>query len=175
MQKKLTNVPTLETTGLVVKENGLLKNQFGVFAKKSFPKKHKLFLVKGPIKPKPSIYTLSVGLDQHVDPRKENGSLDFGHYLNHSCDPNIIVKVINGQNEIPYIKLIARRDIKKGEELTFDYASLEYVTVVKSICKCNAKNCRRAIYGFRDLPESIAKKYKKEGMIPKHLLDIKVS
>ena len=172
MQKKVINEKSLETNELIVKENSLLSGQFGVFSKKPFPKGQKLFLVKGPIKSKPSIYTLSAGLDKHVDPRKEDGSLDFGHYLNHSCDPNAVVKVVSGKNRNPYIKLLARRNIKKGEELTFDYASLEYSTVINCACKCSAKKCRGVVYGFKDLPESVVQKYKKEGMIAKHLLDL---
>ncbi len=167
------NSISLETNTLIVKQNGLIKDQFGVFAKKHFKKNQKLLLVTGPIKSKPSIYTLSVGLDKHIDPRRENGAPDFGHYLNHSCNPNAVVKVIDKNIKIPYLKLIARKNIKKGDEITFDYASLEYATVVNSACRCRARNCRGIISGFRDLPKDIVRKYEKEGILPKHLLDLK--
>lgn len=37
--------------------------------------------------------------------------------INHSCDPNTYVKTINGVRRV-----LAMRGIKKGEEITFDYA-----------------------------------------------------
>jgi len=172
---KSNHTTLLKTNKLVVKKNGFLKNQLGVFTKKTFKKNQELFFVKGPIKSKPSIYSFSLNLDEHIEPKKINGNFDFGHYINHSCNPNAIVKVINRHNKTPYIKVIARKNIKKDEELTLDYASFEYVTVTNSICKCNAKNCRGIIYGFRDLPENIARKYKKDDMISKYLLNIKIN
>lgn len=163
----------LETEELVVKNTGSLEGQFGVFTKKSFKKNQEIFLIKGPIKNKPSIYSFSVDLNRHIEPLKENGDFDFGHYLNHSCNPNTIIRVIDENNQIPYLKVIARRNIKKSEELNFDYATLEYSTVTNSSCKCNEKNCRGTIHGFKDLPENLVEEYKKENMIPKYLLDIK--
>jgi SET domain-containing protein len=169
-----TSAKTLpKTRNLVVKKSSFLEDQLGVFAKKPFKKNKKLFLVKGPINPKPSIYSFSIGLNQHIEPKNDKGDFDFGHYTNHSCDPNTVIRIINKKGTTPYIKVIARKNIKKGEELTFDYASLEYVTLANSICKCHTKNCRGIIHGFKELPSDIAKKYEKEGMIPQYLLDIK--
>ena len=174
MKKNKTQVKELpETKELVVKGGSFLENQLGVFTKKTFKKNQELFLVKGPINSKPSIYSFSLDLNQHIEPKNEKGDFDFGHYTNHSCNPNTIIKIASDNNKIPYIKVIARRNIKLNEELTFDYASLEYATVANSICKCCAKNCRGVIHGFKDLPKNIAKKYEKEGMIPKYLLHIK--
>lgn len=169
-KEELHDISSLITNELFVKKNNILENQFGVFAKKDFKKNEEIFLIKGPIKPKPSLYSFSAGLNEHIEPMKENGALDFGHYLNHSCNPNILVIISREQNNTPYIKVVARRDIKKDEELVFDYATLEYITVTNSICKCNSENCRGIICGFRDLPEDIAKKYQEEGMIAQYLL-----
>ncbi len=162
-----------ETEILIVKKSDCLRDQLGVFTKEAFKKNQILFLVKGPIKSKPSIYSFSINLNKHIEPKIESGDFDFGHYMNHSCNPNAKVKIIDKADKIPYIEVLARRNIKKNEELTFDYASLEYATVANSICKCNAKNCRRTIHGFKDLPKSIVKKYQKEDMISKYLLSIK--
>jgi len=60
-----------------------------------------------------------------------------GRYVNHSCDSNTYVK-----DE----KDIAKRDIKKGEEITSDY-SLEGVAEMNFKCNCGSKNCRKIIYG----------------------------
>lgn len=172
-KNKISTAVFPETNELIVKKGDVFGNQLGVFTKKIFKKNQKIFLVKGQIKSKPSIYSFSISLYKHIEPRKENGIFDFGHYMNHSCNPNTIVRIIHKPKKIPYIKVIARKNIKKDEELTFDYATLEYATVANSMCKCNAKNCRGIIHGFRDLPESIARKYKNEGIVSKYLLEIK--
>ncbi len=163
-----------ETDEFIVKKSGFLENQFGVFTKKAFKKNQRLFFVKGPVKSKPSIYSFSAGLNEHIEPQNEDGDFDFGHYTNHSCNPNTIVKIVRSSN-VPYIKIIARKNIKKGEELTFDYASLEYDTVAHSVCRCNAKNCRGIMHGFKDLPKKVSKKYESEGMIPKYLLKMRTN
>ena len=65
--------------------------------------------------------------------------LDDGERFNHSCDPNAGVK---GQ-----IILVARRDIKKGEEICFDYDTTETCDEGSFKCKCGAKNCREVVDG----------------------------
>jgi len=56
--------------------------------------------------------------------------------FNHSCDPNV------GYSNS--ITLVAIRNIKRGEELVFDYATSE--TFFESFkCNCSSKNCRRII------------------------------
>src|SRR5208337_4764476 len=63
-------------------------------------------------------------------------------FFNHSCDPNAGFK---GQ-----IFLVAMRDIKMGEEVTFDYAmvvseSIGSTTTFEMECRCGARNCRKLI------------------------------
>ena len=64
-------------------------------------------------------------------------------YMNHSCEAN--AGVINHR------KLVARRNIKKGEEITVDYSAydIESLTGGKKRlfmeCKCGSKNCRKII------------------------------
>jgi len=169
-REKTSDITLLETDSIVVKESTFLEKQFGVIAKHKFKKDSTIFSVKGQILPEPTKYSFSVDLNKHIDPVKEDGSLDFGHYLNHSCEPNTLIKVVNKTAERPFIEIVARRDIKSGEELTFDYASLEYETVSRVNCKCRTAVCRGTVHGFKDLPNNIVEKYKKEKMIPTHLL-----
>lgn len=49
-------------------------------------------------------------------------------YINHSCTPNCLVE--------GYLKIVAARDIRCGEELTIDYGSL---TLVKEKKRCNCR------------------------------------
>ena len=163
----------LETDSLVVKGSKILERQLGVITKRKFKKGSLLFSVKGPVLSQPTKYSFSVDLNKHIDPLQKDENFDFGHYLNHSCEPNTIIRVIDKAGSIPFIEILARRDIKSGEELTSDYASLEYETVAHVDCRCRTDSCRGKIHGFKDLPGHIAKKYKKEGMIPAHLLSTK--
>ena len=163
----------MENDLLVVGDSTFLKGQLGVIVKRNFRKGDLLFSVKGPVLSQPTKYSFSIDLDKHIDPVKDDGRFDFGHYLNHSCNPNTFIQVVGRSSDLPYIKIVARRDINSGEELAFDYASLEYDTVAKTDCKCSATECRGIIYGFKNLPKRVVKKYKKEKMIPAYLLNIK--
>lgn len=60
-------------------------------------------------------------------------------FVNHSCDPNA---GFNGQ-----IFMVAMRDIKKDEEIVYDYAMLMHAnkrsnSYFKMKCKCGSKMCR---------------------------------
>jgi SET domain-containing protein len=59
-------------------------------------------------------------------------------YINHSCDPNLITRIVKGH--IIYMSL---RDIKPGEELTVDYRFDKKVERVE--CKCGTPKCRGTI------------------------------
>lgn len=56
-------------------------------------------------------------------------------FFNHSCDPNCEYSFIDG-----HIWIVASRNIKKGEELTYNYG-FDYDDYEKYPCKCGAKNC----------------------------------
>ena len=56
--------------------------------------------------------------------------------INHSCDPNCETDIIGGK-----IYIIALRDIKKGEELSYDYGFEFDRDYRDHPCRCRAKNC----------------------------------
>lgn len=59
-------------------------------------------------------------------------------YINHSCDPNLISRILKG-----HIIYFSKRDIRKGEELTVDYHFSPDVEKVS--CGCGASVCRGTI------------------------------
>jgi uncharacterized protein len=59
--------------------------------------------------------------------------------FNHSCEPNL---GFFGQ-----IGLVAMRDIKAGEELTFDYAMSDGGPYDEFECFCGSRDCRKKITG----------------------------
>jgi SET domain-containing protein len=59
-------------------------------------------------------------------------------YINHSCDPNLVARIIRG-----HILYMSLRDIKPGEELTVDYHFEKNVERVP--CRCGSAKCRGTI------------------------------
>ena len=58
-------------------------------------------------------------------------------YINHSCNPNCEVDIINNEIWISSIK-----NIKKGDELFYDYGySFDKDDFKDHLCKCGSKNC----------------------------------
>ena len=73
-------------------------------------------------------------------------------YINHSCNPNCEVDII--ENEIWIISI---RRLKKGEELNYDYGyPFDKDDYIDHVCKCESKNCIGYIISQDDWP-----KYKK--------------
>ncbi len=62
-----------------------------------------------------------------------------GDSINHSCDPNLGLVAAN--------RLVARRDIAVGEELTYDYATSDSVPYDEFDCACASPTCRGTVRG----------------------------
>jgi hypothetical protein len=71
-------------------------------------------------------------------------------FLNHSCEPNI---GIQGQ-----IVFVAMRPVRKGEELTIDYAMFGG-NAKPMTCRCGAPACRRLITAQDWRRKDLQKKY----------------
>jgi uncharacterized protein len=78
--------------------------------------------------------------------------------INHSCDPNTFAEtdMATGVRH-----LVARRDIRDGEELTWDYAvNIWEEWVAPGPCSCGSRNCRKMIQGnFFTLPREDQRRY----------------
>jgi len=93
------------------------------------------------------------------------------HFINHSCDPNLSifnVYINNLDPNMPQLCLFARRDIKKGEQISFDYCQstgassegeavpatpskraqgdLEAGDEGRPECRCGSSNCRKVLF-----------------------------
>lgn len=94
-------------------------------------------------------------------------------YINHSCEPNVYVK----HETIARSKYFAMRDIKKGEEFTYDFGVNAMDQIDKELshedCHCGSKNCRKILSTcftkqpienqrkyIKYLPPSIKRKYR---------------
>lgn len=95
---------------------------------------------------KATYQTIQVGPNSHIE---ELGVLA---YLNHSCQPNTIVNVVE-------LTVVAARDITAGEELTFFYPSTEWEMDRPFICLCGAPQCVRLVAGAKYLSVDTLSRY----------------
>lgn len=65
-------------------------------------------------------------------------------YLNHACEPNAVV--------IERVRIVAKRSIAPGEEITIDYASTEEDPEWHMPCSCGSAHCRRVVRGEATFP-----------------------
>ncbi|HIH52166.1 MAG TPA: SET domain-containing protein [Nanoarchaeota archaeon] len=94
-------------------------------------------------------------------------------FINHSCSPN------SGIREVSI--LVAIKDIKKEEEITYDYSTTEWSDRTiwgidwqeKWIMKCNCKsdNCRKEVKEFFLLPDELKKDYSAKKILPSFILE----
>ena len=87
----------------------------------------------------PDGYSIQLTADLHLAPE---GS-PWG-FVNHSCDPNLVV-------DFGRWRLVARRQIHSGEELTWNYLTTEWELQSPFDCNCGAPSCVRRVRGFRYL------------------------
>ncbi|OHD64579.1 MAG: hypothetical protein A2176_08815 [Spirochaetes bacterium RBG_13_51_14] len=80
--------------------------------------------------------------------------------INHSCDPNCGLVYRDG-----IVKLIAIREIVKGEELSFDYSTTMDEDCWEMECLCGGHNCRKVVRDFKYLPPDVQKKYIALGVV----------
>lgn len=67
-------------------------------------------------------------------------------FVNHSCDGNCETDQINGS-----IWIIAARDIKAGEELTYDYNLYDADPGEEAPCYCGTKECRGTMFSEKEI------------------------
>ncbi len=81
--------------------------------------------------------------------------------INHSCDPN---SGFRGTSE-----LFAIRDIKEGEEITYDYSTTVGAEEDWHMeCKCGSDICRKRIGNVFTLPDQTMRKYLELNCLPNH-------
>lgn len=145
---------------LEIKERQIT-NDLGVFAKGNIKRGEILTIYGGYIMTKSQFKHLPRTL-QHF-PYHVSDELLFGpvHHkqvslsecYNHSCNPNAGFR--------DHLTLVAMRDIRAGEQVTFDYAICMTTGILNLNCVCGSKDCRRKIKGTDWKIVKLQKKYKK--------------
>lgn len=72
-----------------------------------------------------------------IGPTNINHVLHISNFMNHSCDPNMQYDYDDN--------IIAKRDIKTGEELNIDYGTFIVNVDQDFVCSCGSANCRGQI------------------------------
>lgn len=80
-----------------------------------------------------AVYTFEINKRYSVD---GNVPYNTARHINHSCDPNAETDVIRGK-----IWIIAIRDIKKGEEITYNYGYDLDMEYEEHPCRCGTDRC----------------------------------
>lgn len=78
--------------------------------------------------------------------------ISLGECYNHSCNPNAGFR--------DHLTLVAMRNIRTGEEVTFDYAICMTSGILSLNCVCGSQNCRHRIKGTDWKIPKLQKKYR---------------
>jgi SET domain-containing protein len=91
---------------------------------------------------------------------------DFSRCINHSCDPSGGLRGVS--------ELVALRDIKKGEEITFDYSATIGPNIPADLwtmtCACGTTRCRKTIGNVLTIPPLQLQEYKDAGALQDYIL-----
>jgi hypothetical protein len=93
------------------------------------------------------------------------------NFVNHSCEPNAGLSIIDLPDGVRNSRLVAIRPIKKDEEITIDYGTTQFEEWETEGCNCGSPNCRGHITNFQKLPKETQEKYIHLGIVPKWALD----
>lgn len=86
---------------------------------------------------------------------------EFSRTFNHSCNPNLGIRKRS--------ELFALRDIKAGEQLTYDYSMTVAPTPWEMSCACGSNRCRKVIGHVGTIPKSVVDGYLIQGAIQTYM------
>ena len=72
-------------------------------------------------------------------------------FLNHSCDPSVAI--------VDMKTLLALKDLKKGDEITFDYSLTDMDQYWEMECHCGSEKCRGIIRPIYSVPTEVFKNH----------------
>ena len=153
-------------------------NGLGCFASKLIKKGELIHILLGKTVSIPQLKKMYELGKERIDDPLQVGDLKYislskpGIFFNHSCNPNAGIK---GR-----ATLFALRDIKKGEEITFDYSTTEWTNdkawkinwtkIWKIKCNCKSSKCRKYIKTFNNLPVKLKERYRQRRALPNFIL-----
>ncbi|RLN32810.1 uncharacterized protein C2845_PM03G05990 [Panicum miliaceum] len=88
---------------------------------------------------KSACYFFKIDREHIIDATRKGG---IARFVNHSCQPNCVAKIISVRNE-KKVMFFAERDINPGEEITYDYHFNREDDGQRIPCFCRSRYCRR--------------------------------
>jgi len=85
-----------------------------------------------------SSYLFRLNEDTIVDSTYQG---NLARFINHSCDPNCYARIIRVNDQFKIV-IYSKKDIKQGEEISYDYQFEFEPDEDKIVCLCGSKNCR---------------------------------
>jgi hypothetical protein len=126
----------------------LSNNQNALFALRAYqPGDLIAHFTAGSISSEPTYLTVQVGVDKHITLQPA-----FLQYINHGCDPNVFFNTATMQ-------LIALKEIKLEEEMSFFYPSTEWKMTQPFQCYCGSPACIGEVKGAFYLSRELQEKY----------------
>ena len=116
-------------------------HSIGGFARVDIPSGTRVIEYLGEIISKQESLARCEGSNEYIfaidEERDLDGNVDWNpaRFLNHSCEPNCEAQFFGG-----HIWIVAIRDVRAGEELTFNY-SYDLADYREHPCHCGAKKC----------------------------------
>ena len=149
---------TISNHGIAERRQKLSNDQNALFSTKAFhPGDIIADFSAGTIAAEPTYLTVQVGVRKHITLQPE-----FLQYINHSCEPNVFFNTTT-------MKLVALKEIKAHEEMTFFYPSTEWKMTQTFNCYCGNKHCIDQIKGAAYLSKNALEKYQLTDFIQQQL------
>lgn len=144
--------------GIAEVRRRLINDQNALYALQSFqPGEVIAEFGAGTIAAEPTYLTVQVDVGKHITLQPE-----FLQYINHSCNPNVFFNTTT-------MELVALKEIKVEEELTFFYPSTEWEMVQPFKCYCGSQACLGEIKGAAYLSKNVLKRYRLTDFIQQQL------
>jgi len=119
----------------------------GLFATEDMYKGNLILMLKGNHFSEPTRTSIRV--------RDKNIEHYEGAFLNHHCNPNAEIWEITDVEEGV---VVAKCDISKGEEITFDYETTEPILAAPFKCNCHGRWIRGKYIGIKNEKKKSSKK-----------------
>lgn len=100
-------------------------------------------------------YALQIGNNLYINLEEP------GRFVNHSCNPNAGIR-----NDVV---LVALQDIRKGEQVYYDYSATMDEDNWVMQCRCGSANCRKIVKDFKYLPSLVKQKYLDLGVVQRFI------
>ena len=144
--------------GFAERRQKISNNQNALFALQPF---QPLELVSpfsaGVISAEPTYLTIQLSVRKHITMQPE-----FLQYINHSCEPNVFF-------DTTLMEVIALKELKPGDEMTFFYPSSEWKMARSFDCYCGSPKCIKKIRGAAYLSPELQSQYRFTDFIQQQL------